>query len=183
MTHIISPTPFFSITKLIIIQTDRFHFEDCVGKTVEECQTIIDTTVISNPEEFNNQTTLTMDIRKIREQTDISYHKVVLRTNIQGTEVTGILDDGMVYYPWSWVVNGQPTSIGPWDCEEGGVYMSPQQCCEMIQEDVTLPDDNGNYLACFVEEPVGGPNNPVMDNRAIVIVEWGGKVGRAPSNH
>jgi len=163
--------------------TDRFHFEDCVGKTVEECQTIIDTTVLANPEEFNNQTSLIMDLRKIREQLDISYYKVVLRTNIQGTEVTGILDDGVVYYPWPWVVNGQPNSIGPWDCAQGGVNMSPQQCCEMIQEDVTLPDDNGNYLACFVEEPVGGPNNPVMDNRAIVIVDSGGKVARAPINH
>lgn len=65
-----------------------------MGTTIEECQVIIDAYVQAHPEDFNNQTTLLMDIRKVRELTDESYYKVVLRTNIAGTHVYGIFDDG-----------------------------------------------------------------------------------------
>ncbi|EJK45436.1 hypothetical protein THAOC_35946 [Thalassiosira oceanica] len=163
--------------------TDKHHFEDCVGTTIEECQVIIDAYVQAHPEDFNNQTTLLMDIRKVRELTDESYYKVVLRTNIAGTHVYGIFDDGVVHYPWQWVVNNVPTEIGPWDCDDGGNMMSPAECCTLIQNDVTSMDDQGNFLACFVEEPVGGPNNPERQDRAIVVTDGAGKVVRAPIAH
>lgn len=161
---------------------DKHHFDGCVGKTIEECQIIIDEVVQSMPDKFNNQTTLIMSIRKIREQTDLSYYKVVLRTNTAGTKVYGIYDDGVVYYPWPWKVNGEETDIGPWDCDEGDA-LSPEDCCAKIQADVPFPDDSGNYMACFVEEPVGGPNNPEKDNRAIVVTDGNGIVVRAPVAH
>mmetsp|Transcript_30953 Transcript_30953/g.63180 ORF Transcript_30953/g.63180 Transcript_30953/m.63180 type:complete len:272 (-) Transcript_30953:375-1190(-) len=161
---------------------DKYHFDDCVGKTIEECQVIIDTVVQSMPETFNNQTTLHMSIRKMREQTDFSYYKVVLRTNTAGTKIYGIYDDGVVYYPWPWRVNGVDMEIGPWDCDEGGA-MTPEECCSKIQQDVSYPDDNGNYIACFVEEPVGGPHNPERDDRAIVVTDGKGTVVRAPVAH
>lgn len=61
--------------------------------------------------------------------------------------------------------------------------MSPAECCTLIQNDVTSMDDQGNYLACFVEEPVGGPNNPEREDRAIVVTDGAGKVVRAPIAH
>jgi hypothetical protein len=44
-------------------------------------------------------------------------------------------------------------------------------------------DDSGKYLACFVEEPVGGPNNPEREDRAIVVTDSIGIVARAPIAH
>ena len=167
--------------------SDRYHFDDCVGETIADCEAIINAKVmiaqITESGEFNNQTSLTMDIRKIRELTDYSYHKVVIRTNLDGDQADGIFEDGMIYYPWPWMVNGVGQDIGPWSCQEIGVHDSPAACCTKIQEDIDYPDDNGNYIACYVEEPVGGPNNPIMDSRVIVVVGGDEKVVRAPINH
>ena len=166
---------------------DRYHFDDCVGETIADCEAIINAKVmiaqITESGEFNNQTSLTMDIRKIRELTDYSYHKVVIRTNLDGDQADGIFEDGMIYYPWPWMVNGVAQDIGPWSCQENGVHDSPAACCMKIQEDIDYPDDNGNYIACYVEEPVGGPNNPIMDGRVIVVVGANSKVVRPPINH
>lgn len=162
---------------------DKHHFEECVGKTLAECQVLVDAFVQSNPEMFNNQTTLIFDIRKIRELTDESYFKVVLRTNMPGDKVYGVFDDAMVYYPWPWKMNGVDTPIGPWDCQQNGTVLTPRDCCRTIQKEVNKPDDYGNYLACFVEEPVGGPHNPERDDRAIVVSDATGVVVRAPVAH
>jgi hypothetical protein len=154
-----------------------------VGKTIEQCQTLIDSYVAAHPDKFNGRSTLYLDVRKIRELTDDSYYKVVLRTNVPGTRVLGLFDDGMLYYPWKWRVNGVDRSIGPWSCKEGNVYLKPTPCCAKIQQTVPEMDDAGNYLACFVEEPVGGPKNPEKDDRAIVVIDSSGKVARAPVAH
>ena len=163
-------------------KTDKHHVDGCIGKTIEQCQAIIDAEVQADPAKFDNQTTLYLDIRKVREQTDLSYYKVVLRTNVAGTKVSGIFDDGVVYYPWPWRVNGRDIKIGPWDCDEG-TLLSPEECCAKIQADVPTRDDNGKFLACFVEEPVGGPHNPEKIDRAIGVVDASGKVIRAPVYH
>ena len=167
--------------------SDRFHFDDCVGETIADCEAIINAKVmiaqITESGEFNNQTSLTMDIRKIRELTDYSYHKVVIRTTLDGDQADGIFEDGMIYYPWPWMFSGVGQDIGPWSCQENGVHVSPAACCTKIQEDIDYPDDNGNYIACYVEEPVGGPNNPIMDGRVIVVVGANQKVVRPPVNH
>jgi hypothetical protein len=113
----------------------------------------------------------------------VSYYKVIIRTNVDGSKAYGIFDDGVIFYPWPWTVGGIDTEIGPWDCQTGGEYMSPFDCCAKIQAAVPEPDDNGNYLACFVEEPVGGPNNPEIEGRAIVVTDGKGKVVRAPVAH
>ena len=55
---------------------DKHHFDECVGKTVSECQILIDSYVTAHPDDFNDQTTLLLDIRKMREWTDDSYYKV-----------------------------------------------------------------------------------------------------------
>ena len=65
-----------------------------MGKTVAECQELVDAYVTDHPDDFNNQTSLYLDIRKIRELTDESYYKVVIRTNEDGTLAYGIFDDG-----------------------------------------------------------------------------------------
>ena len=172
--------------RIIYLQADKHHFDECVGKTIEVCQALVDAYVKSHPVQFDGRSTLYLDIRKIRELTDDSYYKVVLRTNVPGTRVTGLFDDGMVYYPWKWRVNGNDVAIGPWNCKSssgGTQFLSPVDCCAKIQGDVTQMDDAGNYLACFVEEPVGGPNNPERDDRAIVVTDATGKVARAPVAH
>jgi len=170
-----------STRQMIVIPRyeDKHHFEECIGKSIEQCQTLIDTFVTSNPEQFNNQTTLRMDIRKIREITDESYYKVVLRTNMTGDEVYGILDDGQVFYPWPWTVHTKDLTIGPWDC----AGLTPAKCCQLIQEDMPNPDDIGNFLACFVEEPVGSEKNPEKDDRAITVVDADIVIVRAPIAH
>lgn len=158
---------------------DKHHFEECIGKSVPQCQSLIDTFVSVNPEKFNNQTTLLLDIRKIRELTDESYYKVVLRTDMEGEHVAGIFDDGQVFYPWPWTVEEKDTDIGPWDCKD----METAECCRMIQEDMPYPDDLGFFLACYVEEPVGTTNNPEREDRAITIIDGEGTVVRAPIAH
>jgi hypothetical protein len=170
----------------IPVKADKHHFEECVGKTIEQCQTLIDAYVVDHPEDFKGQDSLWLDIRKIRELTDASYYKVVLRTNVAGNKVYGLFDDGMVYYPWPWKVNGIDMDIGPWSCKSESSpddFLSPQECCAKIQDDVTAMDDSGKYLACFVEEPVGGPNNPEREDRAIVVTDSIGIVARAPVAH
>lgn len=162
---------------------DKHHFEECVGKTVLECQVLVDDYVTDHPEDFKNQTSLYLDIRKIRELTDESYYKVVIRTNLDGSLAYGILDDGEIYYPWPWRVDGVDKTIGPWDCAPDGAYMAVADCCAMIQEDVPDQNDYDKFLACFVEEPVGGPHNPERDNRAITVTDGAGIVVRAPVAH
>ena len=74
----------------IPVKADKHHFEECVGKTIEQCQTLIDAYVVDHPEDFKGQDSLWLDIRKIRELTDASYYKVVLRTNVAGNKVWSI---------------------------------------------------------------------------------------------
>lgn len=157
---------------------NKHRFEDCVGQTIESCQDTINAYVATHPGNFNGRTSLNLSVRKLREQTDTSYYKVVLTTNIQGTLVEGIYSDGMIYYPWGWRVDGEVVDIGPWDCSS----KTPEECCEMIQVDVPTMDDQGNYIACFVEEPVGGTHNPERQDRAIGVVK-GNKIIRAPIYH
>jgi len=161
----------------------RHRFDGCQGKTVIKCGEIIDAEVSKNPEKFGNNTSLMLDVRKIREETDESYFKVVLRTDARGQVVHGIMGDGMVYYPWLWRVAGVDNIIGPWNCSTGSGRMGPAECCTMIQTDVSEPNDAGDFLACFVEEPVGGPNNPVRTDRAIAVVDGQGRVVRPPIYH
>ena len=149
------------------IQPNDPKIDDCVGKPLEECRQIANSYVTARPTQFNNQTSLILDYRKIREQTDPGYYKIVLLTDKSGTKLSGIFDDGVVFYPWPWIVGGVETTIGPWDCDN----LSPEECCTFVQGDVPDPDDNGNFLACFVEEPVGGPKNPKREDRAIAVVD------------
>ena len=157
----------------------KHRFEDCVGETIAVCQDKINVYVANHKESFNNHTSLNLSVRKLREETDLSYYKVVLTTNLNGTLVEGIYADGMIYYPWGWRVGGEVTEIGPWDCAD----KTPEECCEMIQLDVPEMDDQGNYIACFVEEPVGGTHNPELDDRAIGVANSVGKIIRAPIYH
>lgn len=146
---------------------------------MDECQTLIDTYVSEHTEDFNNRTSLRMELRKIREYTDESYYKVVLRTDITATVIAGVFDDGGISYPWPWTVEGEPRSIGPWNC----TGQTPEDCCRDIQIDVAVPNDYGDLLACFVEEPVGSLMNPERDNRAITVVDANLIVQRAPIAH
>mmetsp|Transcript_41714 Transcript_41714/g.88911 ORF Transcript_41714/g.88911 Transcript_41714/m.88911 type:complete len:167 (+) Transcript_41714:576-1076(+) len=161
------------------LKEGKHRFEECVDKTLLQCQKLVDTYVSAHREDFNNQTTLFLDVRKIREMTDESYYKVVLRTDFNGTKVNGAYNDGHVFYPWPWTVYGEELSIGPWDCTDLG----PAECCQTIQEDMQDPDDLGNFLACFVEEPVGTKNNPEREDRAITVIDAEGTVIRPPIAH
>ena len=157
----------------------KHRFEDCVGETIEACQEKINVYVANHTDDFHNRTSLNLSVRKLREETDTSYYKVVLTTNMEGTLVEGIYADGMIYYPWGWQVSGETIEVGPWDC----AAKTPEECCEMIQLDVPEMDDQGNYMACFVEEPVGGAHNPEHDDRAIAVANSVGKIVRAPIYH
>lgn len=172
---------------------DRHHFEDCVGTSVAECETLINAFVKANSAQFNGLEELSMDIRKIRELTDPSYYKVVIRTDITGLKAFGVFDDGIIEYPWPWIPGAgyeeKKHDIGSWNCmplddQTGDItYMTPQECCAMIQANIDYPNESGHFLACFVEEPVGGPHNPQSEGRAIVVVDGSGQVVRPPINH
>lgn len=158
---------------------NKHHFENCVGDTIASCQDKINAYVADHPGNFNGRTSLNLSVRKLREETDTSYYKVVLTTNVNGTLVDGIYADGMIYYPWGWQVSGVTADVGPWDCSA----KTPEECCETIQLEVPEMDDQGNYIACFVEEPVGGAHNPEKEDRAIGVADSGGKIIRAPIYH
>ena len=151
---------------------------------------VIDTYVKNHKEKFNDQTSLFIAVRHEREWADEGYNKAVILTDKSGRKVAGALDDGQVMYKWPWVTPAGSIDIGPWDCDvasplEAGNKMTPEECCAKIQADVTEPDILGNYLECFVEEPVGSDTgkNPNREDRAIVVVNSENVVVRAPIHH
>lgn len=145
------------------------QFDDCVGQTTDQCLAIIEEQVAANPGLFDGLSALTPDVRQIRDAGSPDYYKVGLRTDINETHVVGVMDDGMIWYPWLWC-EAEPVgciTVGPWDCDVGEP-LSVEQCCKMITDTVPSPDVNGNLLECFVDPPLGSPSNPIQPDRVII---------------
>lgn len=124
-----------------------------------------------------------MDIRQSfpRKAGSDNYYLVGLRTNEAETGVVGVLGDGMIWYPWQWVLpDGSSYDIGPWDCDVG-MPLSPEQCCDMIKASVPNVDINGNYIDCIVSAPIGSVSNPRIPNRVIITTNENNIVIREPT--
>lgn len=162
---------------------DVIVFEECVGKYLEECQATIAAAVVANPTLFYSYDALDYEVLPVRTSISYDYYKVGLRTNVAETNVAGVLNNGLVFYPWDWCsdANGGCVSIGPWDCDYGGA-LSVEDCCQIIKSDVTYPDNNGNELECFVDPPVGSETKPVVTKRVFIHVDSNNVVIHPPRN-
>jgi len=140
------------LTKRDLFET-HIDFPECVGKTMEVCEAIIQAEAAKTPELFGGEA-IVFDVRYKRQRTDDDYNLVVLRMDEDHDHVAGTNGDGLVDYPWTWrtLVDGvwEDVEIGPWDCDLG-TPLTAVQCCDFIKSSVPNPDDQGNYLDCFQE--------------------------------
>lgn len=129
---------------------------------------------------------------KPKKPTDADYYMIGLRTNTEGTAVTGITGDGMIWYPYQWVLpagtyggnvytEDTAIDIGPWDCDVG-TPLSIEECCNLIKTSAPAADINGNTVDCYPSYPIGSAMDPVQENRVIILTNHRDFVMRAPVN-
>lgn len=157
-------------------------FEECVGKTRLECETLIQAEVAANPQIFDDAHELEFEVATVRSAGDADYYMVGMRTNEAEDGVIGILGDGMVFYPWDWCdPDAGCKQIGPWDCDIG-TPLNVTECCNMIKASTPHADIDGNYLECFPDYPVGSVSNPVDYHRVLIHVNSMDIVVHPPRN-
>mmetsp|Transcript_24552 Transcript_24552/g.39970 ORF Transcript_24552/g.39970 Transcript_24552/m.39970 type:complete len:203 (+) Transcript_24552:140-748(+) len=160
-------------------------FEECVGRLLPDCEAIIAAQVAQNPSIFAlDGGNINFDVLPVRNPDSPDYFKVALRTDQAETHVTGILGDGMVWYPYQWCTEVGGTgcvNIGPWDCDVG-LPLTIEQCCNAIKVTVPLPDHKGNYLDCHPDPPIGSVSNPIDYSRVRIHVDTNNIVVHAPKN-
>lgn len=83
-------------------------------KNVNYCIAQIRKSLAAHPELFGGRSDFNFVVNKVREGSDETYNYVALRTNEAETHVTGILGDGMIWYPHEWCTIEQCYTIGPW---------------------------------------------------------------------
>lgn len=159
--------PNHRLSKRDLFET-HITFEECVCKTLAECEAIIEAEAANNADLFGGAKII-FDVRYKRQRTDDDYYKVVLRMDAEGDHVDGTNGDGIVEYPWDWktLVDGVWTDvpIGPWDCDTG-TPLTAAQCCTFIKASVPNADDQGNFLECYNE-----PKEAHDPNRVIVYID------------
>lgn len=157
-------------------------FDECVGRHITVCETMIQDAVDANPEMFEGFTALDYEVLDVRTTGDAGYFNVGLRTNQEETHVTGILGDSMVFYPWNWCASANDCyAIGPWDCQVGSP-LTVEQCCNIIKSDVTDPDVNGNEINCVADPPMGSDTKPFDLGRVIIHIDANNMVQHPPRN-
>jgi len=127
---------------------------------------------------------INFDVTSVRSPEAPDYYLVGLRTNSEETHVSGILGDGMIWYPYQWCTEVGGTGcvdVGPWDCDVG-LPLTVEQCCQAIQVTVPLPDHKGNYIDCHPDFPVGSVSNPTDFSRVRIHVDTNNIVVHAPRN-
>eukprot|EP00584_Thalassiosira_punctigera_P006179 CAMPEP_0172525406 /NCGR_PEP_ID=MMETSP1067-20121228/420_1 /TAXON_ID=265564 ORGANISM="Thalassiosira punctigera, Strain Tpunct2005C2" /NCGR_SAMPLE_ID=MMETSP1067 /ASSEMBLY_ACC=CAM_ASM_000444 /LENGTH=251 /DNA_ID=CAMNT_0013308643 /DNA_START=31 /DNA_END=786 /DNA_ORIENTATION=- len=186
-------------------------FSECQGKSLALCEALINAFVRANAPLFAGlvdaygSTEIKFEVKQVRESQDEDYYNVGLRTNLAETHVVGILNDGMVFYPWKWCLpSGSPAwpdtqalvdshcdaaelyqnnvcciEVGPWDCDVG-TPLTVEGCCNLIKDSVPAADVNGNYLDCHTDPPLGSDSNPEDPGRVIIHVNSEGKVVHPP---
>jgi hypothetical protein len=96
-------------TKVILANetADLLVFEECVGKSKNECLNTIEEVLTNNADLMSvaSFSDYAVDALRARNETDSNYNFVALRTNYEETHVMGVLGDGMVFYPFSWCTN------------------------------------------------------------------------------
>lgn len=149
-------------------------FPECVGKTRDECLAFISTTLGELPGGMSGDD-LQTDVETARYQNAADYYYVGLRTNLEETHVTGILGDGLVFYPFDWCTSDGCAPIGPWDCDMG-TLLTTTACCAMIKAAVPTVDVNGNNLECYFDPPMGSVTKPIDLDTIKMVVNGQNKV-------
>lgn len=154
-------------------EVEVLTFPECVGKTKNECLAVI--VAIVDGLNLPHGELLT-DLEHARVQNDADYYLVGLRTNLAETHVTGILGDGLVFYPFDWCTTaGGCAPIGPWDCDMG-TLLTTTACCAMIKASVPTVDVHGNYLDCYIDPPFGSVSEPIDLDTITMVVDGQNKV-------
>ena len=79
----------------------------------------------------------------------------------------GVDGDGLIRYPFAWIVEGTGYQIGPWDCMSTGMKLTTDQCCDFIKASVPFQDDRGRNIQCHVTpderlHPEADPNTIII---------------------
>jgi len=159
-------------------EVEVLTFPECVGKTKDECLALIETveTELSNLPGGLSGNELLEDVEQARYQNADDYYYVGLRTNLAETHVTGILGDGLVFYPFDWCTSaGGCAPIGPWDCDMG-TLLTTTACCAMIKASVPTADVNGNHIECYFDPPMGSVSEPIDLDTIKMVVNGQNKV-------
>ena len=176
----------------------KVEFDECVGQHIDWCRERIWAEHKNTPQNFGNMPTMQIEQAKPIKPNEGEYYMVGMRTNMEGTAVVGLLGEqggealGMIWYPFQWVLPAgtyadktydEPTGIdiGPWDCDVGSP-LTPEQCCTLIKSSMPYPDVNNNKLDCYSNYPIGSSQNPVQENRVIILTNHQDIVQRAPVN-
>jgi len=110
------------------------------------------------------------------------YYKVVIVTNELVDRVLGKDGDGIVQYPFQWKDKELGSRFlgvgadGTWNC----LNMTPEACCNTIQESVPNPDNKGNNIACHIFVPFGGIGNKIRNDRVFINLSSDGRVQEPP---
>lgn len=78
--------------------------------------------------------------------------------------------------------------IGPWDCHfeelapSPEAYMTVEQCCDLIHDEMPFPDVHGNTLQCYASPPPAYETDNVDLGRVILHVSQDNKVVHEPKN-
>jgi len=158
-------------------------FDECIGKTFNECYNLIRVAVTNHQEDFDHAwDEMPVLLSRVNEEPrDEGYQNVGMRTDRAETHVVGVLGDGMVFYPRDWcpIDGSECAPIGPWDCNVGGA-LTVEDCCDLIMADVPGPDIHGNYLTCVAVPPVGSASNPYNGARVSIHIDSDMIVRHAP---
>ena len=156
------------------LEVEVITFPECVGKTKDECLALIATELSNLPGGLSGDELLE-DVEQARYQNAADYYYVGLRTNLAETHVTGILGDGLVFYPFDWCTSAGCAPIGPWDCDMG-TLLTTTACCAMIKAAVPTADVNGNHIECYFDPPMGSVSEPIDLDTVKMVVNGQNKV-------
>lgn len=168
------------------------QFEQCKGKTVEECEALIN--------QMNVGADFVYVVHEVRQRGVDDYNRLGLNTDFSGTVVNGINGDGVVKFSNPdfdgkniWCLFDRPCinpsrvlhvtdqccfNVGPWDCF--GKYV--EDCCTDIRSSIPGLDYRGNMIECKAAYPLGSEQNPFDRNRVTIRVNSDGHVVGEPHN-
>lgn len=141
-----------------------FEFPECRCLEVEDCMSFI------QKEHYNNQNggpAPDFQPRLIRNYDQNNYNQVAIRPCDDNVHACGVDGDGLITYPFAWIVEGTGYQIGPWDCMSTGMKLTTDQCCDFIKASVPVQDDRGRNIQCHVTpderlHPEADPNTIII---------------------
>mmetsp|Transcript_40425 Transcript_40425/g.72867 ORF Transcript_40425/g.72867 Transcript_40425/m.72867 type:complete len:324 (-) Transcript_40425:151-1122(-) len=155
----------------------RITFPECVERLYDDCLDLVNEDLASI-----GLTTIEVVTHEKRNGNQDGYFKVVIVTNELDDRVVGRDGDGIVQYPFQWKDKELGSRFlgvgadGTWNC----LNMTPEACCNTIQESVPNPDNKGNNIACHIFVPFGGVGNKRRSDRVFINLSPDGRVQEPP---